>query len=203
VPNPHHSHGLHLLQNVAPPEPFITLSEAKEWARIDEADADGLMTVALETACKMLDGYDGLLGKAVGEQRWSLAFQCLRGEERAYLPVTPVLAVTAISYWVDGVETAGDVNDFTLYANEDWAYVVPNDGTVWPTGLDDREDAIKITWRAGFGDIDAVPVDLKTCAKILARSLYDYPDAASADKMMAVPFGAQTIIDKYRKGWVA
>lgn len=203
MPNPHFSHGLHLVALVTPPDPFITLAEAKEWARIDTTDHDTLVTSLLQTACKMLEGQDGLIGKAISEQTWSVSFRKLTPQERAYLPVTPALSITSITYYLDGVETTLDVNDYTLYENEDWAYVVPKDGQAWPSAFDDREDAITITYRAGFGDIDAVPVDLKTAAKILTRNLYDYPDAAVDGRLSSVPFSVETIIGKYRKGWVA
>ena len=87
---------------VTPPAPIVTLEEAKAHLRVDHADEDALITAVVATATAWLDGPDGWLGRALGEQMLEVDFPA-DGDpaDRAY-PCPPVRAILAETPSADG-----------------------------------------------------------------------------------------------------
>lgn len=70
---------------VTPPAPIVALDDAKAHLRVDHADEDALIGALVETATAWLDGPDGWLGRALGEQVLETTFPAeLDPDDRVY-----------------------------------------------------------------------------------------------------------------------
>jgi hypothetical protein len=76
----------------------VTLAEAKLHCRVDHADEDTLIDALIAAAVGYLDGWRGVLGRAIMPQTWSVAVDCAG---RYVLPMPDVTAAE-----IDGLSLA-------------------------------------------------------------------------------------------------
>ena len=90
---------------VTPPaEPVVPLVDLRKHLRVDTDQDDVLITMYEKAAVAHLDGYRGLLGRAIREQVWAVTY----GQAGTYrLPLPDVVSVTA-------TDAGGDPVGFTL-----------------------------------------------------------------------------------------
>ena len=62
------------VRTVAPVADLVSLAEAKAQCRVDDSDSDVLMTALIKAATDHLDGYSGVLGRALITQTWAVDF---------------------------------------------------------------------------------------------------------------------------------
>src|SRR5690606_38428902 len=106
-------------------------------------------------ATAWLDGYSGILGRALVTQTWRQDFD--RFANRLPLPVAPVSAVVSISYFDAGnVQQMLDPGVYELLADARGAYVALRPGQSWPATFR-RVDAVSIIFTAGYGAAADVP----------------------------------------------
>lgn len=84
----------------APTADVVSLVEMKAHLRVDHADEDATITAMTAAAVAHLDGYGGILGRAIMPQTWAQEWTCA-GPYRLALPDASGLVVT-----VDGVAAA-------------------------------------------------------------------------------------------------
>lgn len=197
--------GDYLLTRTADPgDTPISLDEAKAHLRIQQDAEDSLIASLIQAVTDYFDVPNGVIGKALYTQTWALSVPNVDERFRIVLPITPVQSVSTITYY-DGsnVQQSLTVGDFHLYGNEDWAYLYPKDGISWP-GVFSREDAITVTFVAGFGAAAAVPQGIKQAMLLLLSHWYENRSSSivgtSAQEM---PTSVQSLVNLYRKGWVA
>ncbi len=75
---------------VTPAVPVMQIAEAKAHLRIDHDDEDRLIQTLIDTAVGYLDGMNGVLGRALGQQVWRAVFK--EGDEDQTLPLVPVIS---------------------------------------------------------------------------------------------------------------
>ena len=200
VPNPHWTHTAHLLNVTGAPTSLVTLTEAKDHLEIDHSDKDTFITSLVAAASQMIDGYDGMVGKTVGEQTvtYSLADT---PPVHIDLPVFPVKSLTSVSYFdTDGNSQTIDVASFRLVGNEDYAFLETVEGFQWPTTFD-RHDAITFTLLCGF---DTVPQALKhACLMLVAHWFENREDVLVGSISKSIEMAVESLVNRYRKGWVA
>lgn len=95
---------------VTPPVDLpVTLAEAKMHLRIDPNDAteDDMILRMIRAATERLDGYDGLLGRAICPQTWAQEYDGFCRE--LTLPFGPVVSVSSVN--------SGDVTDYRLLSD--------------------------------------------------------------------------------------
>src|SRR5690554_3221374 len=83
------------VRTVAPAITPVSLAEAKAQCRVDHDEEDGLIMALVESATAHLDGYSGILGRALCEQTWRQDFDGMHGCLR--LPLAPVISITSIT----------------------------------------------------------------------------------------------------------
>jgi uncharacterized phiE125 gp8 family phage protein len=111
----------------------------------------------------------------------------------------PVQAIVSIAYGETGSpETLMDVADYEVFPTALTAGPYPNPGGVrlvtgasWPTMTDDRPGAVRITYRAGFGDAPgAVPEAIHYALMQYVGDFHQYAENQSEKSASLLPIGA-------------
>lgn len=200
MPNPHYCHSHRLLVVTAPPDPLITLSEAKDHLEIDHTDRDTYITSLVAAASSMLDGYDGMVGKAIGDQRVTVSFREPSDVSHIDLAVYPVKSIVSVTYYdTSNVEQSLNVFDFKLVSDEDYAYIEVNDNVTMPAAYD-RADAYTFELQCGFSE---TPEPIKQAVKLIVGHWFNNREAASERSIKAIYFAIDAIVGKYKKGFIA
>ena len=179
---------------VTAPSPLVTLAEAKEHLEIDHDDRDNYITGLIDAASKVLDGYDGMVGGAIGLQTV---------EQRAKgFPVTlnygPVIGLISVTYYDEtNTLTNGVLSDFDFIPDDDGAVVFADE---YPLTYQ-RSDAVTVEYQAGFTD---VPADLKHACLFLVAHWYQNREAVT-DGAAPKPlqYALEAIVGKYKAKWIA
>lgn len=191
-----------LTRTVAPAEAIISVADFKTNNNIAHADDDTLIGGLVAAAEAMLDGPRGRVGKCLVNQTWAYSVRC--ADDRLSLPAVPAVSITSVSYF-DGAgdEQTLNLDGFWFQKSEDWAYLEPKSGFAWPA-LEDRADALTVTYVAGFGaNADAVPANLKQAALLMVGHWYENREDTTYDKALReIPMGAASLIDISRIGWI-
>ena len=182
------------VRTVAPASMPVSLSEAKAHLRVDHDDQDDLITAQIEAATAYLDGYTGILGRALITQTWQ---QDLAGfADRLALPVSPVIAIVNVSYFDAGdVQQTLDAGVYDLSAEVRGAHVALQPGQSWPATFR-RADAVSITFTAGFGAAADVPEPIRQAILLIVQRLFD---GADTEIDVAIDRVVHALIAPYRR----
>lgn len=178
---------------------FLTLAEAKAHCRIDHSDDDALITSLVNAVESYLDGYSGILGRALINQTWvqSLCDFC----DPTRLPVGIASSITSITYFdLSNVQQTLATSVYQLLTDDRGSYVSLKPLQLWPQ-LYDREDAVTITWVAGYGAAAAnVPAAIRAAALLILGNLYENREAVVLDTTaIPLPMGAQSLLAPFRR----
>lgn len=186
------------VRTVAPSASLVTLTEAKLHCRIDGPDEDVLLGALVKAAHDHIDGYSGVLGRALLTQTWRQDFDAFSDTMR--LPVGNLLAVSSITYYdsTNAQQTLAS-SVYTGFSDTFGPYVTRKPGQVWP-GTYTRPDAVSVTWTAGYGPAASdVPAPVKQAALLLIGHWYANREAVSADAGMSVPFAVDALLAPFRR----
>lgn len=180
-----------------PSEMPVSLAEAKAHCRVDFPDDDALITSMISAATVYLDGWTGILGRALVTQTWRQDFACFSGRMR--LPVGPVASVSSVKYSDAGnAEQTVDPGVFVISTDALGSYVELASGMAWPQTYD-RPDAVRITYVAG-DDAAAVPASIKAAILLHVAHLYLNREAVVVGEIPSVlPMAAAALIAPYRR----
>ena len=175
---------------ITPPtvEP-LTLAETKLHLRVDYTADDALITSLIIAARQAAETKTG---RALLPQTWKLSLNAFpyscnlryRGDvalqpsaERIKLPRPPFVSLSSITY-VDlaGVQQTLGGAAYTVGQLGALATVRPAYGTSWPTARDD-DNAVNITFNAGYASASLVPEPIKAWMKIMIGTLYENREA--------------------------
>ena len=177
------------------PDAFIDLPVAKKQLGLSDTDTskDVLVQSIIDGVCSFLDGADGSLKRAVGEQTLKLVMPAFRTKVRdcapgdrfsrdysqawqqIELPLPPIRSVTSVKYFdTDGIEQTMDASLYRLVnRGSERSRLVAVSG--WPA-CQCRDDAVSVTFVAGYGDEAdqvAMPKVIRQAALLMIRRLYD------------------------------
>ncbi len=189
------------VRTIAPAETPLTLSEAKTHCRVDSSDEDTLLNALISAATEHLDGFSGLLGRALITQSWRQDFD--RFEACMRLPLDRVSSITSIKYFDDtNTEQTVAASVYSLHTDALGPYIKPNDGEYWPSGVHARDDAVQITFVCGYGDAAAVPQPIKQAMLLMIEDWYDTRSSAiygttATEAPIAAP--AWALLQPYRR----
>lgn len=140
----------------------VSLTEAKEHARIDFPDDDFLVDTLLRAATEHVQA---VLGRQLAPATYELHLAGFPAGNIA-LPVSPVSTVTSITYR-DRDGTDQTFTDWQAYLRKDAPFIAPT--TAWPaTGT--GPDAVVVTFDAGF---DQAPERARVAIMSLVSHWYD------------------------------
>lgn len=153
---------------VTAPADVVSVDEARAHMRVDSDVEDSPIAIYVAAATAHLDGRTGILGRAIGEQTWRLDTDGPDECDRIEIEM-PANSITSVKYLVDGVETTWASDQYRLGQNGNLSFVGPAEGVTWPTA-DDREDAWRVTFVAGYS---TVPAPIKAAILLMAADLYE------------------------------
>lgn len=166
----------------------VTLVDAKRHCRVEGVEDDALIESYLAAAVARLDGWRGLLGRALEPQTWEMHLDRFPDAE-FQIPLGPVVSVVDISY----VDATGALQTISpaAYEVDDQVFVgwvVPLADTAWPTTMD-VINAVRVRWIAGEG----CPEQVRQAIRQTVAYWYDNRDAAD------VPAGVLKSISHLRR----
>lgn len=181
---------------ITPPDATVfavTADRLRDVLRIDCEDmGDDIALGHIASAQLQAEGFAGVtLFKTTF--KLSLPFFPLRIELRK----RPVLSVTSITRRVDGVDIEVPNTDYRLIQRDCYPYVSLSDGACWPTDADLEDDAVSVTFDAGFSAIEEdIPVDIKSAITSIAVDAFENPgDCLTEDEL---PGAAKKILNTHR-----
>lgn len=177
----------------APTTDMVSLAEAKAHCRVDHDDEDAYLVALIEAATGHLDGYSGVLGRALLPQTWRQDFEDFGDVMR--LPVGPVQSVTTVSYQdANGADQTLASTEYVLLRDDFGDYVTLAANKSWPS-VGERADAVKITYLTGSAGI---PSAIKHAALLLVGHWFSHREAVSAGSMMATPMAVDALLTPHR-----
>jgi len=187
------------VRSVAPSVDLVTLVEAKAHLRVEHTDEDTYIGGLISAAVSYLDGYSGRMGRALLEQTWTLDFDAFTDKLR--LPVGDLISVSSVTYYdASNVQQTLATSVWTSLTDSRGPYVTLKPSQVWPDAYA-RPDAIRVTWKAGYGTTAAsVPVAIKQAALLLIGQWYAAREAAGDSSMATeLPFAVEALIAPFIK----
>lgn len=150
----------------------VTLEEAKEHLRIDDADTseNALVTAYIKAAVASIEQYYC----AVSEQTWRQSFDTFWKVFR--LSRYPVIGVPVLKYRPEG---GADVTvaqaDYSVLSDEIGPFVRIKDGFDYPSSLYET-GAVTLEWKAGFS-AGAIPENIRVAILLIVGDLYQNREA--------------------------
>lgn len=184
---------------VTPPDPVVTLDEAKAHLRVDDNDQDELITALVAAATGHFDGRAGILGRAIGSQTWRLDV-CAPWGGMIRLDMLDVQSVTSVKYLSSGTETTWSSAQWRLGANRNLSFVEAKAGYSFPAA-DDQEDAYRVTFVAGMSATAPALAAVKAAIKLIVGDMFENRETvtvgASATAIPMIPT-VDRLIDPHR-----
>jgi uncharacterized phiE125 gp8 family phage protein len=186
------------VRTVAPEDTPVSLLEAKAHCRVDYDDDDTLIAALIDAATAHVDGWTGVLGRALVTQSWRQDFHCFGCRMR--LPLRPAGSITEIAYYDrDNIQQTLSADVYQLLTDASGPFVSPQPGQVWP-GSYGRADAVSVTFVAGYGDADAVPAAIKAAILLIIGHLYENREATVVGvSAQTLPMAVDALLAPYRR----
>lgn len=170
-----------------PGQSLVSLDEVKAHCRIDSNEEDLFLIDLISAATAYLDGYSGILGRALLPQTWRQDFTYF--EDRLRLSVDPVSSVTSLTYRDESDVTQTLASSaYALLKDDIGSYVALTPGSDWPV-VGERENNIQVTYVAGSSD---VPASIRLAALFMIASWFSDRVAG------AIPPQASALLTPFR-----
>jgi uncharacterized phiE125 gp8 family phage protein len=170
---------------IIPPVPVVSLEDAKAQVKPAGDGDDALIGRMVSAATAYLDGPDGWLGRALGQQTLEVAgdlFAC----RTVALPFQPVTSIVSVRYDdTHGVEQVADPASYLFRG----AALSPAWGTSWPATRRD-EEPVRVRYRAGYG---ALPEAIRAAILMMVEAMYEGTAGA-----VAFPPAAESLLTPFR-----
>jgi uncharacterized phiE125 gp8 family phage protein len=166
----------------APTTPIVTLFDMKEYLRVTHNLENTMIEGLITAATAYLDGWKGILGRAVVSQKWREEYDGF-GDLRLSLPDVVSIVVTATDF-AGGVVT---VTQSDLKQDVGGHYVVTAGGNA---------ETVAVEYIVAMPAQQVATVAM--IVKLLVAHWYENREAASASGAMVVPMSAQMLIESMR-----
>jgi len=184
----------------APAAAPVLLAEVKAQLRIEHPDDDLMIDRLIKTAVAYTDA-KGALGHAMITQKWG---QWVHSVPPQYvrLAMGPLIEVTAVKYYdIDGALQTDTLSNYEITGTDFTTQIGPKSGSNWPV-TQDRSDAIRIEYTAGYGATSAsVPETLRHAMMLLIGHWYDNRENTMMDELSNIPYGFDMLVDMHRRAW--
>lgn len=171
----------------------VSVAEAKANMRVEHSDDDALIASLIAAATDHLDGWTGMLGRALINQTWRMFVDSWPTDRRIRLPLGPVQSIAAIQFHMDGTDTTIDPGEYWL---ED-GVIYPVEGYAWPAL---SEWGAQVDFVAGYGEVASdVPPAIRQAILLLVGHWYNSREAVSPAQIKELPFGVEALLSPYRR----
>lgn len=176
---------------------MITLGEAKAHLRVEHADEDTLIASLVSAATAHLDGWSGVLGRALVTQTWRQDFPCFAAKLR--LALAPLSSLSSVTYYdTDNASQTLSSDIYQALSDGIGPYVTLKADQVWPN-VYGRVDAVRVTYVTGYGAASAVPQPIKQAMLLMIGHWYDAREEATMQTLRRIPAGAEALLAPYRR----
>ena len=172
----------------------VSVSEVRAHLRIVSTAEDAQLE-AFITAARMQ--CENELGRSLITQTWQKTIDYFPPEIELSYP--PVIAVSEVQYLDDaGVATVLAPASYALDNASEPGWLVPAYSYDWPT-TQDAMNAVSITYTAGYGGADDVPLGIKQWIMMAVGSMYENRESSAqgAAATQMLPFVAG-LLDPFR-----
>lgn len=191
------------VRTVAPTNPLLTTAEVKAHLRVDTSDDDALIDAIRDAVTDHLDGWSGILGRCLLSQTWRQDFPDFGTLDRIRLPLMPAKSITSITYrdGLNAVQTLSTSIYSGPFVDGLSPFVSLVSGQVWPSTYE-REDAVSITFVAGYDTAADVPKSIRQAALLMIGDLYEHRETVAigtiSSSIPASP-NVDALLSKYRR----
>lgn len=187
------------VRTAAPGARILSNAEAKKHLNVDFSDDDDYIASLVLAAEAHLDGFAGVLGRALITQTWKRSFDAFPDGDVIRLPLGPLLSVSTVMYYdQSGSNLAFGASSYHAISDAIGPCVKLADTAVWPNTAE-RPDAVTVTWVCGYGAAASdVPAPIVHAAKLIVGHLYANREAVGAAGLSGLPMAVDALIQPYR-----
>jgi uncharacterized phiE125 gp8 family phage protein len=183
----------------------VSLAEVKAQLDIDYMDKDALIQGLIAAATAHLDGWTGILGRALCEQTWRQDFDTFSRKLR--LPLFPIISVSSVKYTdTNGSEQTVAGANYNVLTDDLGTYAEPIYNFAFPSLKQFQPAAVRVQYVAGYangtGDpvVSTVPDAIKQAMFLLIRHWFDNPSASVVGQTVAkLPLAVDALLAPYRR----
>lgn len=185
------------VRTVAPALLPVSLDEAKAHLRVDTTDEDALISRLIGAATSYLDGYTGILGRALITQTWRADFGYF---DDWRIPVGDVIALSSVTHYdAVNVQQTLATSVYQLLRDGLGPYLALKVSQSWPSYYS-RDDAVSVTWTAGYGPAASnVPEAIRHGILMMVADFYRNRESAVIGTINSeLSFAARHLIEPFR-----
>lgn len=183
-----------MLKLVTPPQPLVSLQEAKIHMRVSHGRENDHLDALIKAATEYLDGPNGIMGRCLGVQTWDMTVPSF--SDPIMLEIGPAITVEGIKYFdANGAEQTVPASDYYLIADGLAPYVRLKAGKSWPS-VEDRDDAVTIRFVAGE---NAIPRPIWSAILMIASHLEVNREIQVTERTFSTGFSVNDLIAPYRR----
>lgn len=176
----------------------VSVAEAKAHLRVTSQDDDVLIAELIRAARQW---FEEQTYRALVSQTWDLTLDRFpAGRDPIRVPRAPLIGVTSLVYTdAAGTSQTWAASEYLVSATRSPGVIRPASGRTWP-GVDDRPDAVRVRFVAGYGTPADVPSPIKSAIKLMVGQAYEFREELTERPTQALPLGAQRIMAMYDVG---
>ncbi len=207
-----------LIQTTPPTAEPITLQQAKDHARVEVTDDDGLITQLIVSAREYaetvtrrqlmiatwtwtLDRFPGVVGHTWDERHGVHGHHGQHGldDDVFVVPWPPLRTIVSIKHIDDaGVLQTVPAADYLVDISTEYGRVAPVFGLFWPVARDEL-GAVRVQFTAGYDNAATVPAQIKQAILLLVGHWYEMrEDTTVGPQARSIPSGAARLLGQQR-----
>jgi uncharacterized phiE125 gp8 family phage protein len=170
-----------------PSEYPVTITEIKEFARIDGNEEDTILEVFLAGTVNSIEAY---LGRSLITRTYKMIMDEWNSKE-IELPMPPLVSVSSIkTIDEDNVETIYDNNNYFVVTESIPGRIIIKKDTDMPVNFDRDKAGFSIEWIAGYGLSNSIPKQIKIAIMQWVTMIFENRAMTSSD-MYNIPLPAE------------
>ena len=169
----------------------VSVDVMKDHLRVMHGDEDGYIGDLIDAAVAYLDGYKGVLGRAIMRQTWVAMISGF--PSRVNLRMAPFNSLDKVEY-LDAANALQTLDSNAYYVINSEPAEVYFTGSL--PGVTDRPDAVRLEFTVGS---DSAPADVVHLIKLMVAHWYENREPVSVGGVVArFPYAVDALIAKLK-----